>query len=174
MHKFLNYSVNLAGYLIPKGWKVLTWFRDVHMDPEVFPDPRKFDPSRWDVSQFSHLVLFDPKEGKTNVVWFCLSIRRGLYQKLVRSFLLVLEAIYAQEMISLSSRFLFSFTISSSNIGKSCRVLEKKCNLFLCYVEKYSWRFILRRVKRSNTECQVMYLPHTRPTDNCLARISYQ
>jgi ent-kaurenoic acid hydroxylase len=42
--------INLAGYLIPKGWKVLTWFRDVHIDPEVFPDPRKFDPARWDVS----------------------------------------------------------------------------------------------------------------------------
>ncbi|WZZ20104.1 hypothetical protein YC2023_121491 [Brassica napus] len=41
-------DVEMNGYLIPKGWKVLTWFRDVHMDPEVFPDPRKFDPSRWD------------------------------------------------------------------------------------------------------------------------------
>lgn len=45
-----HYSIDLAGYLIPKGWKVLTWFRDLHMDPEVYPDPRKFDPSRWDVS----------------------------------------------------------------------------------------------------------------------------
>jgi ent-kaurenoic acid hydroxylase len=43
-------DVEMNGYLIPKGWKVLTWFRDVHIDPEVFPDPRKFDPARWDVS----------------------------------------------------------------------------------------------------------------------------
>ncbi|KAL0827464.1 hypothetical protein Bca101_051142 [Brassica carinata] len=56
-------------YLIPKGWKVLTWFRNVHMDPEVYLDPRKFDPSRWDKG-------FIPKAG---------------------AFLLVLEAIYAKK-----------------------------------------------------------------------------
>lgn len=40
----------VAGYLIPKGWKVLAWFRSIHYDKEVYPDPKKFDPSRWDVS----------------------------------------------------------------------------------------------------------------------------
>ena len=44
-HFFFLYS----GYIIPKGWKVLTWFRDVHLDPEIYPDPKKFDPSRWEV-----------------------------------------------------------------------------------------------------------------------------
>ncbi|KAF3535305.1 hypothetical protein F2Q69_00024223 [Brassica cretica] len=58
-----------VGYLIPKGWKLLTWFRNVHMDPEVYLDPRKFDPSRWDKG-------FIPKAG---------------------AFLLVLEAIYAKK-----------------------------------------------------------------------------
>ncbi|KAL9262514.1 Ent-kaurenoic acid oxidase 1-like protein [Drosera capensis] len=41
-------DVNVNGYLIPKGWKVLVWFRTVHHDPEVYPEPMKFDPSRWD------------------------------------------------------------------------------------------------------------------------------
>lgn len=37
------------GYLIPKGWKVQVWSRSVHMDPEVYPDSKKFNPSRWEV-----------------------------------------------------------------------------------------------------------------------------
>ncbi|GFP92392.1 ent-kaurenoic acid oxidase 1 [Phtheirospermum japonicum] len=41
-------DVNVCGYTIPKGWKVLVWFRNVHFDPKTYPDPMKFDPSRWD------------------------------------------------------------------------------------------------------------------------------
>ncbi|KAE8055576.1 hypothetical protein FH972_012406 [Carpinus fangiana] len=41
-------DVNLNGYLIPKGWKVLVWNRGVHMDPENYSNPKDFDPSRWD------------------------------------------------------------------------------------------------------------------------------
>ncbi|XP_058085828.1 ent-kaurenoic acid oxidase 2-like [Magnolia sinica] len=42
-------DVNISGYTIPKGWKVQVWFRNVHMDPEVYPDPKEFNPDRWDV-----------------------------------------------------------------------------------------------------------------------------
>ncbi|XP_062147106.1 beta-amyrin 11-oxidase-like isoform X2 [Alnus glutinosa] len=48
-------DVNLNGYLIPKGWKVLVWNRAVHMDPENYSNPKDFDPSRWD--------NFTPKAG---------------------------------------------------------------------------------------------------------------
>ncbi|KAF3447584.1 hypothetical protein FNV43_RR12771 [Rhamnella rubrinervis] len=41
-------DVNISGYTIPKGWKVLVWFRSVHFDPEIYPNPREFNPSRWD------------------------------------------------------------------------------------------------------------------------------
>lgn len=41
-------DVNISGYTIPKGWKVLIWFRDIHHDPETFPNPKEFNPSRWD------------------------------------------------------------------------------------------------------------------------------
>ncbi|TVU47595.1 hypothetical protein EJB05_07201, partial [Eragrostis curvula] len=41
-------DVIINGYLIPKGWKVQLWSRSVHMDPDVYPDPRKFNPSRWE------------------------------------------------------------------------------------------------------------------------------
>ncbi|KAG6518990.1 hypothetical protein ZIOFF_022477 [Zingiber officinale] len=39
-----------AGYLIPKGWKVLPLFRNIHHSPENFSDPEKFDPSRFEVA----------------------------------------------------------------------------------------------------------------------------
>ncbi|XP_075517544.1 ent-kaurenoic acid oxidase 2-like [Primulina tabacum] len=41
-------DVHVCGYTIPKGWKVLVWFRSVHFDPETYAEPKKFDPSRWD------------------------------------------------------------------------------------------------------------------------------
>lgn len=68
--------------------------------------------------------------------------RRGSYLKLVRSFLLVLEAIYAQEMISLSSRFQFFFIISFSNIGKIYKVWIFKIKSFFVMLI-YPWIFIL-------------------------------
>ncbi|KAL5982466.1 hypothetical protein ACLOJK_016538 [Asimina triloba] len=33
-----------------KGWKVMPLFRNIHHNPEFFPDPQKFDPSRFEVS----------------------------------------------------------------------------------------------------------------------------
>ncbi|KAJ3672619.1 hypothetical protein LUZ60_007340 [Juncus effusus] len=38
----------LNGYLVPKGWRIMLWYRSVHMDTNVYTDPKKFDPSRWD------------------------------------------------------------------------------------------------------------------------------
>nr|GMC52158.1 abscisic acid 8'-hydroxylase 1-like [Ipomoea batatas] len=43
-------DVELQGYLIPKGWKVLPLFRNIHHSPENFPEPEKFDPSRFEVA----------------------------------------------------------------------------------------------------------------------------
>ncbi|GAB4852149.1 hypothetical protein Ancab_016339 [Ancistrocladus abbreviatus] len=43
-------DVEYKGCLIPKGWKVLPLFRNIHHNPEFFPDPQKFDPSRFEVS----------------------------------------------------------------------------------------------------------------------------
>ncbi|XVF51941.1 hypothetical protein PTKIN_Ptkin04bG0224500 [Pterospermum kingtungense] len=41
-------DANINGYFIPKGWKVLVWNREVHMDPENYENPKQFLPSRWD------------------------------------------------------------------------------------------------------------------------------
>ncbi|KAJ9536992.1 hypothetical protein OSB04_029725 [Centaurea solstitialis] len=43
-------DVEFQGYLIPKGWKVLPLFRNIHHSPENFSDPEKFDPSRFQVA----------------------------------------------------------------------------------------------------------------------------
>ncbi|WJX16798.1 hypothetical protein P8452_06787 [Trifolium repens] len=40
-------DVNMNGYIIPKGWKVLTWARAIHMDPTYYSNPDEFNPSRW-------------------------------------------------------------------------------------------------------------------------------
>ncbi|KAK9127074.1 hypothetical protein Syun_015871 [Stephania yunnanensis] len=42
-------DVELQGYLIPKGWKVLPLFRSIHHCADFFPQPEKFDPSRFEV-----------------------------------------------------------------------------------------------------------------------------
>ncbi|KAK8682294.1 hypothetical protein V6N13_054686 [Hibiscus sabdariffa] len=43
-----NTDVKVNGYIIPKGWKVLVWCRAVHMNSEIYPNPKEFLPSRWD------------------------------------------------------------------------------------------------------------------------------
>ncbi|KAG9151304.1 hypothetical protein Leryth_002842 [Lithospermum erythrorhizon] len=42
-------DVEFDGYVIPKGWKVLPLFRSIHHCADFFPDPEKFDPSRFEV-----------------------------------------------------------------------------------------------------------------------------
>ncbi|XP_022941670.1 abscisic acid 8'-hydroxylase 1-like [Cucurbita moschata] len=44
-------DVEYDGYLIPKGWKVLPLFRNIHRSSENFAQPDKFDPSRFEVAQ---------------------------------------------------------------------------------------------------------------------------
>ncbi|GMJ14515.1 ENT-KAURENOIC ACID OXYDASE 1, cytochrome P450, family 88, subfamily A, polypeptide 3 [Hibiscus trionum] len=40
-------DVNISGYTVPKGWKALVWFRSIHLDPEIYPNPTEFVPDRW-------------------------------------------------------------------------------------------------------------------------------
>ncbi|KAI8549914.1 hypothetical protein RHMOL_Rhmol06G0062200 [Rhododendron molle] len=43
-------DVEYKGYLIPKGWKVLPLFRNIHHNPDFFTNPQKFDPSRFETA----------------------------------------------------------------------------------------------------------------------------
>jgi len=40
-------DVEVRGHLIPKGWRVLVYFRAVHLDAAVHDDPHAFNPWRW-------------------------------------------------------------------------------------------------------------------------------
>lgn len=42
-------DVEYKGFVIPKGWKVMPLFRNIHHNSEVFSDPHKFDPSRFEI-----------------------------------------------------------------------------------------------------------------------------
>ncbi|GMN35158.1 hypothetical protein TIFTF001_005118 [Ficus carica] len=43
-------DVEYKGHLIPKGWKVMPLFRNIHHNAEFFTNPYKFDPSRFEVT----------------------------------------------------------------------------------------------------------------------------
>ncbi|XP_050209036.1 abscisic acid 8'-hydroxylase 4 [Mercurialis annua] len=43
-------DVEYNGYLIPKGWKVMPLFRNIHHNPKIFSDSHIFDPSRFEVA----------------------------------------------------------------------------------------------------------------------------
>ncbi|XP_021768004.1 ent-kaurenoic acid oxidase-like isoform X2 [Chenopodium quinoa] len=50
-------DIVFKGYLIPKGWSVLVWLRNLHNDPTNFKDPMSFNPDRWETR---------PKQGTYN------------------------------------------------------------------------------------------------------------
>ncbi|RYR06262.1 hypothetical protein HN51_042364 [Arachis hypogaea] len=43
-------DVEYKGFLIPKGWKAMPLFRNIHHNPEFFSEPQKFNPSRFEVA----------------------------------------------------------------------------------------------------------------------------
>ncbi|XP_060667707.1 abscisic acid 8'-hydroxylase 2 isoform X2 [Ziziphus jujuba] len=53
-------DVEFEGYFIPKGWKVLPLFRSIHHCADFFPQPDKFDPSRfeWVMKQAATVILY--------------------------------------------------------------------------------------------------------------------
>ncbi|CAL5008973.1 unnamed protein product [Urochloa decumbens] len=110
-------DVFVNGYLIPKGWKVQLWYRSVHIDPQVYPDPKKFNPSRWEVGHSPRAGTFLPF---------------GLGARLCP--------------------------------GNDLAKLE---------ISVFLHHFLLGyRLKRTNPNCRVRFLPHPRPVDNCLAKIT--
>ncbi|KAM6540746.1 hypothetical protein CsatB_005193 [Cannabis sativa] len=50
-------DVEYNGYIIPKGWKVMPLFRNIHHNPQFFPDPQNFDPSRFEVPPKSNTFM---------------------------------------------------------------------------------------------------------------------
>ncbi|XP_019195337.1 PREDICTED: cytochrome P450 85A1-like [Ipomoea nil] len=40
-------DMELNGYIIPKGWRIYVYTREVNYDPRLYPDPYSFNPWRW-------------------------------------------------------------------------------------------------------------------------------
>ncbi|KAL9272277.1 Cytochrome P450 85A1-like protein [Drosera capensis] len=40
-------DMEINGYVIPKGWRIYVYTREVNYDPSLFPDPLVFNPWRW-------------------------------------------------------------------------------------------------------------------------------
>ncbi|MBA0727138.1 hypothetical protein Golax_000155 [Gossypium laxum] len=108
-------DVSINGYVIPKGWKILVWFRSIHLDPQIYPNPKEFNPSRWD------------------------------------------------DYAAKASTFLPFGAGSRLCPGNDLAKLE-----IAIFLHHFLLNYELDRV---NPESRVLYLPHTRPADNCLARI---
>ncbi|XP_008775849.2 cytochrome P450 85A-like [Phoenix dactylifera] len=48
-------DVELKGYVIPKGWRIYVYTREINYDPSMYPQPLDFNPWRWlDNSMESH------------------------------------------------------------------------------------------------------------------------
>jgi cytochrome P450 len=43
-------DVEVGGYVIPKGWQVITAATMTHLDPAIFPDPGRFEPARFEAA----------------------------------------------------------------------------------------------------------------------------
>ncbi|KAL2546617.1 Cytochrome [Forsythia ovata] len=40
-------TIELNGFVIPKGWKIYVYTREINCDPFLYPEPFKFNPWRW-------------------------------------------------------------------------------------------------------------------------------
>ncbi|KAK4490753.1 hypothetical protein RD792_001459 [Penstemon davidsonii] len=40
-------DMDINGYVIPKGWRIYVYTREVNYDPNLYPDPFTFNPWRW-------------------------------------------------------------------------------------------------------------------------------
>ncbi|GFZ10932.1 brassinosteroid-6-oxidase 2 [Actinidia rufa] len=52
-------GMELNGFVIPRGWRIYVYTREINYDPILYPEPLKFNPWRWlDKSMESHNYCF--------------------------------------------------------------------------------------------------------------------
>ncbi|XP_020259024.1 3-epi-6-deoxocathasterone 23-monooxygenase-like [Asparagus officinalis] len=56
-------DVQIKGYLIPKGWCIMTSFTSIHMEEENYENPYDFDPWRWQRKENNLQSAFTPFGG---------------------------------------------------------------------------------------------------------------
>ncbi|XP_073059121.1 cytochrome P450 85A1 [Primulina eburnea] len=54
-------DMEINGYVIPKGWRIYVYTREVNYDPRLYPDPLTFNPWRWmekGLEKQHHFLIF--------------------------------------------------------------------------------------------------------------------
>ncbi|OAY69241.1 Cytochrome P450 85A1 [Ananas comosus] len=54
-------DVEMKGYIIPKGWRIYVYTREINYDPYLYPDPLAFNPWRWldkSLESHQHFMMF--------------------------------------------------------------------------------------------------------------------
>ncbi|KAF6998304.1 hypothetical protein CFC21_014429 [Triticum aestivum] len=54
-------DVEMNGYVIPQGWRIYVYTREINYDPFMYPDPMTFNPWRWlekNMESHPHFMLF--------------------------------------------------------------------------------------------------------------------
>ncbi|KAM3393480.1 hypothetical protein ACQJBY_014282 [Aegilops geniculata] len=54
-------DVEMNGHVIPKGWRIYVYTREINYDPFMYPDPMTFNPWRWlekNMESHPHFMLF--------------------------------------------------------------------------------------------------------------------
>jgi brassinosteroid-6-oxidase 1 len=54
-------DVEMNGYIIPKGWRIYVYTREINYDPFLYPEPMVFNPWRWlekGLESHPHFMLF--------------------------------------------------------------------------------------------------------------------
>ncbi|RZC40119.1 p450 domain containing protein [Asbolus verrucosus] len=84
-----NQDVEYDGMIIPKGVRILIFAHGIHMNPEYYPDPEKFDPSRFENPEGRPPYAFIPfSAGARNCIGqkFAMLELKSLVSKMARNF----------------------------------------------------------------------------------------
>ncbi|GJQ82476.1 hypothetical protein Trydic_g14467 [Trypoxylus dichotomus] len=55
--RLVDKDVSLDGIFIPRGLSIILFLHGIHMNPKYYPNPEKFDPSRFERDTESHPFL---------------------------------------------------------------------------------------------------------------------
>ncbi|XP_038978605.1 cytochrome P450 85A1-like [Phoenix dactylifera] len=54
-------DVEMKGFVIPKGWRIYVYTREINYDPFLYPEPLTFNPWRWlekNLESHQHFMMF--------------------------------------------------------------------------------------------------------------------
>jgi cytochrome P450 family 4 len=85
----IDQDVEYDGKIIPKGVEIIVYSHGIHMNPEYYPNPEKFDPSRFEKMDGKHPFAFIPfSAGPRNCIGqnYAMLEIKSLVSKIIRNF----------------------------------------------------------------------------------------